>query len=348
MRALLVAALPALATAQHYPGDPISVASYGGNWTIAKSGVTLATADGAAHFNERGMVRVTVSGVVNKKIQDGNVQWTFSEQGVPGKETSGSFGYFKCNKQNTPPCNPATPMYLTIDKPLDMVGSPFTFSAPLQLPYKQKTGQMTLSLIATDEDHAAPADFTLGISFNYTQTESNGEVTIGSISRVQSGGKTECKSNADCPSSYCKRGFFPPHHCHDCGANCCNSDDDCPGSYCMNDPSKTAPFSCHANTGDATEAAKDQKKKTTVKVQATLMLDAAKRLAGNNNNVQGGGKTECKQDVDCPSSYCMNGDGKSQPYHCHDCGENCCNSDADCPGSYCMDSPGKVAPYTCH
>ena len=44
MRALLVAALPALATAQHYPGDPISVASYGGNWTIAKSG----TCDGKA------------------------------------------------------------------------------------------------------------------------------------------------------------------------------------------------------------------------------------------------------------------------------------------------------------
>ena len=41
---------------------------------------------------------------------------------------------------------------------------------------------MTLSLIATDEDHAGPSDFTLGISFNYTQTESDtGVVTLGSM-----------------------------------------------------------------------------------------------------------------------------------------------------------------------
>ena len=101
----------------------------------------------------------------------------------------------------------------------------------------------------------------------------------------------------------------------------------------MNDPSKTAPFSCHGG------------QKTAEKLEAKIVLDSMKVVG---KNVQGGGKTECKNDVDCPSSYCMNGDGKTQPYHCHDCGENCCNSDADCPGSYCMDSPGKVAPFTCH
>ena len=62
-----------------------------------------------------------------------------------------------------------------------------------------------------------------------------------------------------------------------------------------------------------------------------------------------GGKTECKNDVDCPSSYCMSGKMKKQPYHCHACGPNCCNSDSDCHGSYCMNSGGtKSAPFTCH
>lgn len=331
MRAAAALLLPlTLASAQHYPGDPIAVVSHGGNWTLAPNGVDMVTADGAAHFHERGMVRVTVKGTVNKQILDGNVQWTFSEIGVSGKETSGSFGYFKCNKANNPPCDPSQPMYLTIDKPKDMVGSPFTFSAPLQLPYKQKTGQMTLSLIGTDEDHSGPSDFAIGISFNYTSTKKSG-LSVEAANLVGSGGRTRCHSNADCPSSYCVRGLFPPHHCHDCGENCCNSDEDCPGSYCMNDPSKTPPFTCHASAV------------TTAGQGETKSLNALPK-----KGVQSGGNTQCKQDVDCPSSYCMNGDGKQPPFHCHDCGENCCNSDADCPSSYCMNSPGKVAPYNCH
>ena len=50
----------------------------------------------------------------------------------------------------------------------------------------------------------------------------------------------------------------------------------------------------------------------------------------------GGSLTKCDGDSDCPSSYCMKGDGKSPPFTCHDCGANCCNSDVDCKGSYCM------------
>ena len=97
----------------------------------------------------------------------------------------------------------------------------------------------------------------------------------------------------------------------------------------MDDPSKSKPYSCHAAS------------------MLTRFVHTAK-VQSFQNIVGSGGKTECNQDVDCPSSYCMRGAGKKRPYHCHDCGENCCNSDTDCPGSYCMDSPGKVAPFTCH
>ena len=45
-------------------------------------------------------------------------------------------------------------------------------------------------------------------------------------------------------------------------------------------------------------------KKTAEKLEAKIVLDSMKVVG---KNVQGGGKTECKNDVDCPSSYCMNG-----------------------------------------
>ena len=62
----------------------------------------------------------------------------------------------------------------------------------------------------------------------------------------------------------------------------------------------------------------------------------------------GGALTKCDGDSDCPSSYCMKGDGKSPPFTCHDCGANCCNSDVDCKGSYCMKDQTKKAPFHCH
>ena len=68
----------------------------------------------------------------------------------------------------------------------------------------------------------------------------------------------------------------------------------------------------------------------------------------NVSQVQGGSLTNCTGDADCPSSYCMKGDGKSPPFTCHDCGDNCCNSDLDCPTSYCMQDQTKKAPYSCH
>ena len=63
-----------------------------------------------------------------------------------------------------------------------------------------------------------------------------------------------------------------------------------------------------------------------------------------------GGETECKNDTDCPSSFCMSGASKYPPFRCHDCGPGCCNSDADCPvaiGSRCPVQAGRLGPFTC-
>ena len=86
------------------------------------------------------------------------------------------------------------------------MGKVFTAEFPLQLPYQQKTGQMTVSIIGSDQDHQ-PADFTIGVSFNYTNTAENGvrfqgapriEATLvpsllKNVENVESGGKTECQ-----------------------------------------------------------------------------------------------------------------------------------------------------------
>ena len=243
------------------------------------------------------------------------------EQGVVSKVDSGAFGYFKCTNKG---CDPSQPMYMTVDDPKDQVGKGFTASFPLQLPYQQKSRQMTVSIIGTDQDHQ-PSDFTLGVQFNYTNTKEEGVQLQGTPALVSSlllskkgsidapidsGGKTECKNDVDCPSSYCMSGKMKkqPYHCHACGPNCCNSDSDCHGSYCMNSPGKTAPFTCHA--------------------AGAINYEAIKQINWEETLVGSGGKTVCRNDVDCPSSYCMKGGGKSAPYHCHDCGEQCCNSDS--------------------
>merc|ERR1712072_1020293 len=64
---------------------------------------------------------------------------------------------------------------------------------------------------------------------------------------IGDGSSTHCKSDKDCPSSYCMRDPTKkaPYMCKDCGPNCCNSNADCPGSYCMEDSTKTAPYTCH-------------------------------------------------------------------------------------------------------
>ena len=241
------------------------------NFTVGK--VDLETTDGRAHFTERGMVALTINGIVNKQIADGNIRYQMFEQGVKSKVDSGAFAYFKCTNKG---CDPSQPMYLTLADPKDQLGTKFVASFPLQLPYQQTTGQMTVSVIGTDETHLS--DFTLGVSFNYTNTKEDGASIVGQVQqiqatlldslkeaavekedkkmvdqkmvedkRVQGGGKTECVNDVDCPSSYCMVKKSPPFFCHDCGMNCCNSDADCAGSYCMDDPSKKIPFSCHSS-----------------------------------------------------------------------------------------------------
>jgi hypothetical protein len=255
------------------PRDPFDVTKYGGNFTIKH--VALETTDGHAHFQQRGLVSLTITGTVNKEITDGNIAYQTFEQGVIRKVDSGAFAYFKCTNKG---CDPSQPMYMTLADPKNMIGTDFTASFPLQLPYQQKTGQMTVSVIASDQDHQ-PSDFTLGVQFNYTNTKEEGVQlqgtpvvtpvvqadfvggdTISSLlssllskkgnidqepAQVGSGGKTVCTYDVDCPSSYCMRKTTPPFYCHDCGPNCCNSDADCPGSYCMIKIGHPGPYSCH-------------------------------------------------------------------------------------------------------
>lgn len=68
------------------------------------------------------------------------------------------------------------------------------------------------------------------------------------------GAVASCKTDADCPSSYCANDLTkkPPYMCHACGDNCCLTDKDCPTSYCVNDPTKMPPYMCHAAQGQAT------------------------------------------------------------------------------------------------
>lgn len=70
---------------------------------------------------------------------------------------------------------------------------------------------------------------------------------------LSAGALASCKTDADCPSSYCANDPTkkPPYMCHACGDNCCLTDKDCPSSYCVNDPTKMPPYMCHASGADA-------------------------------------------------------------------------------------------------
>merc|ERR1711907_288734 len=61
---------------------------------------------------------------------------------------------------------------------------------------------------------------------------------------------THCKTDSDCPCSYCMndKTKTAPYSCHPATPGvCCTTDKDCPGSYCVNYPGKTPPFHCHGN-----------------------------------------------------------------------------------------------------
>jgi len=59
-----------------------------------------------------------------------------------------------------------------------------------------------------------------------------------------------CKTDKDCPSSYCQNGA-----CHACGDACCLTDKDCPNSYCANDRTKMPPYTCHDKAQTVAEVA---------------------------------------------------------------------------------------------
>lgn len=67
------------------------------------------------------------------------------------------------------------------------------------------------------------------------------------------GATASCRTDADCPSSYCvnDKTKSPPYQCHSCGDLCCLTDKDCPGSYCSNDPTKMPPYVCHSKVLNA-------------------------------------------------------------------------------------------------
>ena len=101
-------------------GDPFDVTKYAGNFTISK--VNLITTDGHAHFTERGLVALSIEGIVNKQLTDGNIAYQTFEQGIKGKVDSGAFAYFKCSNKG---CDPSEPMYMTLADPKDQVGKGF-------------------------------------------------------------------------------------------------------------------------------------------------------------------------------------------------------------------------------
>jgi hypothetical protein len=58
-----------------------------------------------------------------------------------------------------------------------------------------------------------------------------------------------CKSDADCPCSYCMndKTKTAPFQCHPAKPGvCCKADKDCPGSYCVNYHGPP-PYHCHGN-----------------------------------------------------------------------------------------------------
>jgi hypothetical protein len=213
--------------------DPYTWTKDEGNMTVKDLKMTAT----APHWNQRVVAKVELVGNVLKKLSAGTIQYQIYEEGVIRKVASGSFAYFHCDNKG---CDPTQPMALALTNP-NQVPTTYKANFQFQMPYKQKTGQMKLVFWGQDQDHF-PYDFSVTIQFNYTASA----MTLGEA--VTGGSKTQCKSDSDCPSSYCMKDDSkkPPYTCKDCGLNCCNSDEDCPSSYCMMDKTKTAPFTCHA------------------------------------------------------------------------------------------------------
>merc|ERR1711959_765105 len=144
-------------------------------------------------------------------------------------------------------------------------------------------------------------------------------------------GGVNCKTDADCPCSYCKndKTKTAPFLCQTPKAGiCCKDDADCkangPGSYCQTYKPKSGtasmPWHCHlASKEESTPGAVND-------------TDIVTGLPGGVN---------CKTDADCPCSYCKNDKTETAPYLCQQPKAGiCCKDDADCkangPGSYCQ------------
>lgn len=138
-----------------YKPAKITWAASGGNMSVAEFEVK--TMNGAFVAGESAHVNQT--GVLDKALTAGAVQWQIFEQGVRSFIESGNSNYFRCTNKG---CDILSPVALTLHK--TTVPADYQLNFAFNIPTPEATGEFTLVAWGTDQDHF-PYDFSISAHF---------------------------------------------------------------------------------------------------------------------------------------------------------------------------------------
>lgn len=227
----------------------------------------------------------------------------------------------------------------------------------VQFPFPKNNGQNIFQISFTAQDFTHATYFCVDIYYNLDTgkmtTTKNVEASL-LTSLMTADAPHQCTTDADCADecSFCMNdpSKHAPYYCHAKEKGCCDSDKDCPGSYCMNSPGKKKPFYCHGLLNEAVELVKED----TIGYPVYCKTNGYCHVPGL--------PTSCTNNKECqtpwyPSSYCQSGGSchLEPPPKCKkdsDCNPKSltvpakkvggCTTDAQCPSSYCQNH------FECH
>lgn len=138
-----------------YSPGKITWAASIGNMTVTSLDVLV---EGGV-FKAGELAHLNQTGVLDKALTAGAVQWQIFEQGVRSFIASGNENYFKCNNKG---CNIMDPLALTLSK--DTVPTDYQVYLSFAIPTPEATGEFTMVAWGTDQDHF-PYDYSVSIHF---------------------------------------------------------------------------------------------------------------------------------------------------------------------------------------
>lgn len=149
--------------------DPFSYTKIPGNLTVE----TLAI--GGCTWKAGTNATVTITGVANKQILAGALQYRLYETGAQHFVASGTVNYFVCNNKG---CDPSKPIALHLEDPSAVpTNYSLSFSYTMTNVTEGAEPSFSLYVYGQDQDHF-PYDFDVTVAYNYTTSSTSSLPTL--------------------------------------------------------------------------------------------------------------------------------------------------------------------------